>query len=94
MAEYIAAIFEDQGGFGVVFPDFPGCVSQGETLEGARVMAEEALGLHIKGMLADGEALPRPLGLDLTRAHELCEGASAFIAVRAPGSKAARVTRI
>lgn len=50
--------------FGVSFPDFPGCVTAGRNLEEARVMAQEALALHIEGMVADGETVPAPSSLD------------------------------
>jgi predicted RNase H-like HicB family nuclease len=49
---------EDQGGFWVTVPALPGCVSQGETIEEAIAMAREAIELHIKGILEDGEPLP------------------------------------
>jgi predicted RNase H-like HicB family nuclease len=37
--------------FGVDFPDFPGCITAGTTLEETREMAAEALAFHIEGML-------------------------------------------
>lgn len=83
MAEYIAAVFEEAGGFGIVFPDFPGCVTQGANLDEAHTMAREALDLHLEGLLEDGEPVPRPMGLATAKGHELCAGADAFIFVRA-----------
>src|SRR5712675_1481110 len=57
--EYIAYLHKDgKSDFGVSFPDFPGCVTAGRTLEEARRLAGEALVLHIAGMAADGEAIP------------------------------------
>lgn len=47
-----------EGGFGVSFPDLPGCVSFGDTLEDAVAQAHEALSLHLEGMAEDGEPLP------------------------------------
>ena len=47
--------------YGVSFPDFPGCIATGRTLEEAKANAEEALALHIAGMLEDGEPIPYPL---------------------------------
>lgn len=65
MAHYIALIHKDEGSdYGVSFPDFPGCVSAGATLEEARAGAAEALTLHVEGMVEDGEAVPTPTGLD------------------------------
>jgi predicted RNase H-like HicB family nuclease len=40
MASYIAVLHKDaDSDYGVDFPDFPGCVTAGETLEEARKMA-------------------------------------------------------
>lgn len=65
MADYIALIHKDaDSAFGVSFPDLPGCISVGETLEEARANAEEALALHVEGMIEDGETLPAPSALD------------------------------
>jgi predicted RNase H-like HicB family nuclease len=40
--------------YGVVFPDFPGCVSAGSTLDEAALGAHEAGG-HVALMVADGD---------------------------------------
>jgi predicted RNase H-like HicB family nuclease len=45
-------------GWDVVFPDFPGCVTQGDTAQRALENAIEALSLHVEGMLAERLALP------------------------------------
>jgi len=55
---------DDDSDFGVEFPDFPGCITVGRTLEEAAQLAEEALNFHIDGILEDGEALPDPSPLD------------------------------
>jgi predicted RNase H-like HicB family nuclease len=59
--KYIAVIDKD---FGVVFPDFDGCVTVGKDLNDAINMAQEALELHIQGMSEDGEELPEPKTLE------------------------------
>ncbi len=51
-------------GFGVVFPDLPGCVTQGDTPQRAAEMALEALALHVESMVKGGDALPEPSPLD------------------------------
>lgn len=48
----------DSGGYSVDFPDLPGCISVGDTLEEALTMAREALSLHLYGMIDDGDAIP------------------------------------
>jgi predicted RNase H-like HicB family nuclease len=64
MSEYIALIHKDaDSDYGVSFPDLPGCVTAGRTLEEARELAPEALALHIAGIIEDGEAIPAPSSL-------------------------------
>ena len=65
MTAYIALLRKEaDSDFGVEFPDFPGCITAGVTLEDARSMAAEALQFHIEGMMEDGELIPEPSGLD------------------------------
>jgi len=65
MTAYVALLRKETASdFGVDFPDFPGCITAGVTLEDARRMATEALALHIEGMIEDGDAIPEPSGLD------------------------------
>jgi predicted RNase H-like HicB family nuclease len=65
MVHYIALIHkQDDSDYGVSFPDFPGCVSAGVTLEEARRMGAEALAFHIEGLVEDGEPVPEPSTLD------------------------------
>lgn len=56
------AVFEpnNSGGYGVSFPDLPGCISYGDSFEAAQREAEDALGLHIYGMEQDGDQIPKP----------------------------------
>jgi len=62
---YIGLIHKDaDSDFGVSFPDFPGVVTAGTTLDDARAMAEEALALHIEGLTEDAEAIPEPSALE------------------------------
>lgn len=57
-----AAVMEeaDARGFGVWFPDFPGCVSQGDDPVTAARAARKALAAHIAAMADSGEAIPQP----------------------------------
>lgn len=94
MASYIGIVHKDADSeFGVCFPDFPGCITAGKTLDEAGRMAEEALVLHMGGMVEDGEAVPLPMNLDQAQAHEFAEGAVAFIVVRVPDPEG-RVVRV
>jgi predicted RNase H-like HicB family nuclease len=58
---------DGSGQYGVVFPDLPGCVSVGNNIEHAIVMAQEALSLHLSGMMEDGDILPVSSTTDLAR---------------------------
>lgn len=56
---YPAIIHKDPNtDFGVSFPDFPGCVGAGATIADAVADAEDALALHLSGMISDGESAP------------------------------------
>lgn len=78
--EYIAYLHKDKkSDFGVSFPDFPGCITAGKTLEEARSMAGEALLLHIRGMLEDGEAVPEPSTIDDIAKDPALKNAVAFL---------------
>jgi predicted RNase H-like HicB family nuclease len=63
--KYIAVIDKDQNSdYGVMFPDFLGCVTAGTTIDEATEMAAEALQFHIDGMIEDGEDIPLPSSLE------------------------------
>ena len=65
MANYIAVVHKDpKSDFGVSFPDFPGCITAGTTIDEAKDMANDALSLHVKGLLEDGEDIPSPSKLE------------------------------
>jgi predicted RNase H-like HicB family nuclease len=93
MQAYIALIHkEPDSSFGVSFPDLPGCVTAGETLDEARIFAEEALALHLAGMARDGEAVPEPSGLDTIMADpENRDGVAVLIPTKDPSPKTIRV---
>jgi predicted RNase H-like HicB family nuclease len=78
--EYIAYLHKERkSDFGVSFPDFPGCVTAGKTLEEARRMAVDVLSLHIEGMLEDGEEIPEPSTLDGLAGDPAMKNAVAFL---------------
>ena len=65
MTAYVALLRKQpDSDYGVDFPDFPGCVTAGTTLEDARRMAAEAIRFHVEGMIEDGEPIPAPSRLD------------------------------
>ena len=65
---YVSFIHRDEAGFGVSFPDFPGCVSVGATIDDAFRQGSEALAFHVEGLVDDGEAIPSPRSIDAIKA--------------------------
>jgi predicted RNase H-like HicB family nuclease len=89
--EYIAYLHKEaKSDYGVSFPDFPGCISAGSTLEEARRMAAEALSLHIAGMRQDGERMPAASTLDDLHNDPAMKGAVAFLVEVAEPEKTIR----
>jgi predicted RNase H-like HicB family nuclease len=93
MTAYIALIRKEGGSdFGVDFPDFPGCVTAGRTLEEARRMAIEALALHIEGMVEEGEPVPEPSTLDAIMTDpDNADGVATLVDVPAGPARAVRI---
>lgn len=93
MADFIALIHKDaESDFGVSFPDLPGCVTAGATLDEARAMAAEALALHIEGMVEDGEAVPEPSTLEtIMQERENRDAVAVLVAGPTRAVKAVRV---
>jgi predicted RNase H-like HicB family nuclease len=56
----VGLVHEEEGVYGISFPDFPGCVSGGDTFEDAVRKGESALQFHVEGMIEEGLELPRP----------------------------------
>jgi predicted RNase H-like HicB family nuclease len=78
--DYIAYLHKDRNSdFGVSFPDFPGCITAGKTLDEAHRMAAEALALHIAGMVEDGDTIPAPSALDALANDPTRKDAVAFL---------------
>ncbi|MFZ5631942.1 MAG: type II toxin-antitoxin system HicB family antitoxin [Bacillota bacterium] len=73
MDKYIyPAIFDQcgEGGYTVTFPDLPGCITEGDTIEEALSMAKEAMSLHLWGMEDDGDPIPPPTPPEKVQAPE------------------------
>lgn len=62
---YIAFIHKEPDSvYGVSFPDLPGCISAGETIDAAVQNAVEALAGHVRMLEADGDPVPAPRDFD------------------------------
>jgi predicted RNase H-like HicB family nuclease len=93
MASYIALLRKDKNSdYGVEFPDLPGCISAGSTLEEARQMAEEALAAHVAFLREDGDDVPAPSPLDVIAKQPEIKGAVPFmVELKEPSDKAIRI---
>jgi predicted RNase H-like HicB family nuclease len=81
--DYVAILHKDRDSdFGVSFPDFPGCITAGRTLEEAREMAGEALAGHIAVMRDGSDPVPDPSPLDaVMRDPEFRDGMAFLVTV-------------
>ncbi|MDE0242672.1 MAG: type II toxin-antitoxin system HicB family antitoxin [bacterium] len=65
---YVSFIHQDDAGYGISFPDFPGCVSVGDSVDAAVRLGCEALAFHVEGLRNDGERIPPPRSIDAIKA--------------------------
>jgi len=49
---------EPEGGFTVMVPALPGCITWAADLEGARAMAREAIEAYVASLVRHGEPVP------------------------------------
>lgn len=92
--QVVALIDEDDGRFGVAFPDFPGCTTVGANLEEAVAKAEQVLAFHAEGLAEDG-TLPRPRTLTELRSDaEFRRDAKDALIVLVPYQPPSRAVRL
>ena len=53
---------EPEGGYTVLVPVLPGCITYGKTIEEAIKMAKEAIELYLESMIENGEEIPTEEG--------------------------------
>ncbi len=84
--DYIAIIHKDDGShYGVSFPDFPGCITAGRTVDDAKDMAAEALALHVEGLQENGEDIPKPSSLEaIMQSPDFADGVAFLVNLRQP----------
>ena len=58
MVAVVALVHGKPGAYGISFPDFPGCIAGGETVDEALRRGGDALSFHVESMIVVGEALP------------------------------------
>jgi len=64
MIYYPALIERSADGYGLLFPDVPGCVTTGRDAAELMAHAIEALTLHLESLREDGDPIPEPGELD------------------------------
>lgn len=85
-AYYPAIIERGEDGFGVIFPDLPGCTSFGVSVQEAARNAEEALDGHLNVTAEFGDAIPDPSDLDaIAHDPDIDEVARLLVRVERPG---------
>lgn len=90
MARYSAWLAPSDQGFCVTFPDFPGCLAVGMTMEEAILQAEAALTFHIEGLAADGAGIA-PQGPHRTLLPTVDGAILVLLAAAPPKAPAVRV---
>lgn len=86
MTHYVAIVEEEEGkAFGVWFPDLPGCVSAGDTLDEAMLNAAEALELWAGAMIENGQTVPAARSLtDLKAVPEVAQDLARYMVALIP----------
>jgi predicted RNase H-like HicB family nuclease len=90
----VAMVHYENGAYGVSFPDFPGCTTVADDLDGAVAKAAEVLAFHVEGLAEDGP-LPRPRSMsELERDPAFREDARGALLVLVPYNPPTRAVRI
>jgi predicted RNase H-like HicB family nuclease len=71
MATIVALIHGKAGAYGISFPDFPGCVSGGRTLDEALRRGRETLAAHVAALAAEGISIPERRDIDAIQADPM-----------------------
>lgn len=58
--QYAMIVEKGEKNYSAYFPDLPGCIATGQTLEELKQAMREALELHLRGMREDGLPIPEP----------------------------------
>jgi predicted RNase H-like HicB family nuclease len=67
MALYLIVIGRTSTGYSAHCPDVLGCASTGKTIEKVVANMKNALEFHFEGMVEDGDAIPKPGGVNSYR---------------------------
>ena len=70
----IGCVHQENGNFGISFPDFPGCMTTAAGLDEAALRGAQALAFHIEGMADDNAPLPQLRNMQELRAEPMLAG--------------------
>ena len=62
--QYAMIIEKGENNYSAYFPDLPGCIATGKTLDEVKSRMQEALELHLRGLREDGLPIPEPSLVD------------------------------
>jgi len=95
MTDYVAVIHKDRGSdYGVSFPDVPGCVAAGATIEEAVQDARAALSAHLALLAEGGEPVPPPRTMEEATSDPEYADAKYFTFVPAKAPERVKVRRV
>ena len=60
LMKWVLIIEKTKTGFSAYLPDLPGCVATGKTKAQVRRRIHEAVEIHLKRMIEDGDPIPQP----------------------------------
>lgn len=58
MYRFLVIIEPGPNNYSAYVPDLPGCIATGKTLEEVKKNMQEAISMHLEGMLEDNEPIP------------------------------------
>ncbi len=93
MQYFVGIIHKDaDSDYGISFPDFPGCISAGSTMDEALSMGREALEGHMGLMVDEGMPIPEPSTIEAVLADpDNRDGTPVLIPSPAISNKAVRI---
>ncbi len=60
MYRFLIIIEKGDQNYGAYSPDLPGCIAVGDTIEEVEKNMQEAIRMHLEGMIEDHEPIPTP----------------------------------